>query len=209
MISAIAKFFVQGGEFMWVILLVLAAGIAVTIERAWFYFRVCRADGNLLVAGIARDLAGNDAAAAEKNCQGHSPLHVLLRTALRRYTAGLALKDIRQGVDETAILELPRYSERLSYLALLANIATLLGLMGTIFGLISSFSSLSVAEASQKATLLAQGISVAMNTTAFGLIVAIPCMVASTYFTNKQVALLAELDSAVLKTLNLMEKIRA
>lgn len=205
MIEAVAKFFVQGGAFMWVILLVLGAAAAVVLERLLFYYRSCLADSAALAAGVAGAIERNDLDGAEALAQGKSPLHGLLRALVKRYRAGLSYKEIRQGVDEAAVRELPRFTERLNYLSLFANTATLLGLLGTIFGLITSFSSLSVAEASQKAALLAQGISVAMNTTAFGLIVAVPCMAAHTVLSNKQAALVNELDESLLRLLNFVE----
>ena len=97
-------------------------------------------------------------------------------------------------------------SQRLNYLSLFANIATLLGLLGTIAGLQVSFSSLVAVEAAKKATMLAQGISQAMNTTAFGLIVAVPCMILYTILFNKQQALTKDLDEAVVRLLNYMKK---
>jgi biopolymer transport protein ExbB/TolQ len=113
---------------------------------------------------------------------------------------------VQEGVEEAAIRELPKLSERLNYLALFANIATLLGLLGTIAGLQVSFSSLASVEAAKKATMLAKGISQAMNTTAFGLIVAVPCMIFYTMLNNKQQRLTKELDETVVKTVNLIKK---
>ncbi len=208
MIGAMAKFFVQGGNFMWVILIVFAAALAVVLERLFFYVVVCRDNARRIAAELARSLEKNDLDGARKACAGKSPVHILLSAVLKLYEAGLNHKEIRQGVEEAAIQEMPRYAERLNYLSLFANIATLLGLMGTIFGLIMSFGSISTAEAAQKATLLATGISVAMNTTAFGLIVAVPCMIAHTMLGNKQAALSTDLDEALVKVLHFMEKKR-
>jgi biopolymer transport protein ExbB/TolQ len=205
----IARFFVQGGSFMWVILAVLAAGVAVMVERGWFYFHTCKLKGSQLLAELASSINSNDTKAAKAAIEGKSPLQAILVSIVNRYEAGLSFMDIKKGAEETAIREIPRYSAHLNYLSLFANIATLLGLMGTIFGLITSFSSLAAAEAAQKAQLLAIGISVAMNTTAFGLIAAVPCMVAHTYLSNKQAALLIDLDETVVKALNFIESKRA
>lgn len=205
----IARFFVQGGSFMWVILAVLAAGVAVMAERGWFYFRTCKLNGSQLLAELASSINSNDTKAAKAAIEGKSPLQAILVSIVNRYEAGLSFVDIKKGAEETAIREIPRYSAHLNYLSLFANIATLLGLMGTIFGLITSFSSLAAAEAAQKAQLLAIGISVAMNTTAFGLIAAVPCMIAHTYLSNKQAALLVDLDETVVKALNFIENKKA
>ena len=131
---------------------------------------------------------------------------MLLKTALERFDAGMDIEEIREGLEEEAIKQVPRLSQRLNYLTLFANIATLLGLLGTITGLQLSFSSLANVEAAKKAAMLASGISQAMLTTAFGLIVAIPCMVIYTFLYNKQSQLVKDLDEATVKFLNYLKK---
>ncbi|MBD3345613.1 MAG: hypothetical protein GF401_11175 [Chitinivibrionales bacterium] len=207
MIETLAKHFNAGGPFMWIILVVLAVALAVLIERLIFYFIICHGNGARLVAEIARALNNNKTEEAKKAvCCKKGPLSILLRTAVERFESGMTIDDIREGVEETAIKEMPKMSQRLNYLALFANIATLLGLLGTITGLQLSFSSLASVEASKKAALLAQGISQAMNTTAFGLTVAVPCMVFYTMLNNKQQQLTKDLDESVVKVLNYMKK---
>jgi biopolymer transport protein ExbB/TolQ len=136
-------------------------------------------------------------------------MNVLLQTAVARYAADVSYDDIQEGVEETTIKELPRMTQRLSYLALFANIGTLLGLLGTIGGLQTLFSSLAAVEAERKAAMLAAGIAQAMNTTAFGLLVAIPSMVAYTVLFNKQQRITKDLDEAVTKLLNYLRKKKA
>jgi biopolymer transport protein ExbB/TolQ len=209
MIHTIATFFNSGGPFMWVILIVLAISTAVVIERAAFYFIVCRMSGPVLVSKIAAALRSGSRDEAKKAVgKGGAPLVVLLRTAVDRFCAGMDLHDIEEGIEESAIIEMPRMIERLNYLSLFANIATLLGLLGTISGLQASFSSLASVEASKKAAMLAAGIAEAMNCTAFGLIVAVPCMVAYTWLYNKQTQLTKTIDDSVVKTLNFMKKLK-
>ncbi len=95
-----------------------------------------------------------------------------------------------------------KIQKRTSYLATIANVATLLGLLGTIAGLIESFAAVGHADPQQKATLLANGISTAMNATMLGLAVAVPCMVVFSFFINKANRLVAELESAGLLVLD-------
>ena len=207
MLDFIAAKFNEGGPFMWVILIVLAAACAIILERIIFYFIICRTNGIELVANVAQALNNDKVDDAKKIVyRKKNPLNVLFQTAVERYSAGMNIDDIQEGVDETAIKEIPKMSQRLNYLSLFANIATLLGLLGTIAGLQVSFSSLAAVEAAKKATMLAKGISQAMNTTAFGLIVAVPCMVLYTILSNKQKALTKELDEAVIRLLNYMKK---
>jgi biopolymer transport protein ExbB/TolQ len=209
MLAQIAKFFVEGGAFMWVILIVLAVAAAVTIERLIFYYYTCRNDAQGLVAAIARALNAGDTAGARMASAGSAPLDRIALAAVEGCEKGFTFPDIKKIMEQRAIKELPRFAQRLNYISLFANIATLLGLMGTIFGLIISFGSISSVEASQKSAMLAKGISQAMNTTAFGLIVAVPCMVVYTIFQNRQAALAADLDEAIVKLLHYLEKKQA
>ncbi len=210
MVALLATKFNEGGPFMWAILVVLAAAVAIVLERLVFYFFICDINGVKLVASVAKALNNDTIEEAKKAafCK-KAPINTLISTAVERYGAGMSFEDIQEGVDETAIKEVPKMSQRLNYLSLFANIATLLGLLGTIAGLQVSFSSLVAVEAAKKASMLAQGISQAMNTTAFGLIVAVPCMIFFTILSNKQQALTKDLDEAVVRLLNYMKKKRA
>jgi biopolymer transport protein ExbB len=208
MLQSLAAWFNGGGPFMWAILAVLAFAVAVVVERLIFYYHTCRGLGTGMVADIARHLNGNDMEKARQAAEGNAPVSVLLRTALERFGAGMNHSEIQEGIEEAAIKELPRLGERLNYLVLFANIATLTGLLGTIMGLQKAFSSLGVVEASQKAARLAQGISELMVCTAFGLMVAVPCMVAYTFLHNKQNRLVKDLDESVVKIMNYFRKKR-
>jgi biopolymer transport protein ExbB/TolQ len=207
MIELLAAKFNEGGPFMWVILVVLAVACAIVIERIIFYFILCNINGARLMADVAKALNSNKVDEAKKIAgRSSAPISRLFQIALERFGQGMSIDDIQESVDEAAIKELPRMSQRLNYLSLFANIATLLGLLGTIAGLQVSFTSLVAVEAAKKATMLAQGISQAMNTTAFGLIVAVPCMILYTMFYNKQQALTRDLDESVVRLLNYMKK---
>lgn len=208
MIPTIAKFFSQGGLFMYAILGLLAVAVAVVLERLAFYFIVCRGDSGRMASEVAAALEREDPDSADRAAAGKAPLPRLFQAVLKRYRAGLSYKDIKQGAEEAAVREVPRLSRRLNYLSLFANVATLTGLMGTLFGLQKSFSSLGGVEAAQKTALLATGISEAMNTTAFGLFTAVPCMIAYTLLSNRRDALLEDLDEHVLRLLNYIEKKR-
>jgi biopolymer transport protein ExbB len=209
-IQAAAKAFNDGGPFMWVILAVFAVACAVVVERLIFYYVICRPNGAELVADIAKAINNDDVEQAKRLVgRRHAPMDVLLQTAIGRYAADVSYDDIQEGVEETTIKELPRMTQRLSYLALFANIGTLLGLLGTIGGLQTLFSSLAAVEAEKKAAMLAAGIAQAMNTTAFGLLVAIPSMVAYTVLFNKQQRITKDLDEAVTKLLNYLRKKKA
>jgi biopolymer transport protein ExbB/TolQ len=208
MLQFAADFFNQGGPFMWVILCVFAVACAVTIERLIFYFVICGNNAPKLVADIARAINEKKLDEAKKVAgKKKAPLNVLITTALDRFQAGMTIDEIQEGIDEVAIRELPKMTQRLNYLSLFANIGTLLGLLGTISGLQIMFSSLAAVEAEKKAAMLASGIAQAMNATAFGLLVAIPCMVLYTTFFNKQAQITRDLDEAVVRLMNYLKKV--
>jgi biopolymer transport protein ExbB/TolQ len=209
MISSLSAWFANGGNYMWVILAVLTIAIAVVIERLIFYYIICAANGRKMVTGIARALNDKKVDDAKKLVKSGAPLPSLLRVAIDRYNAGMTIDEIQEGVEEESIQQVPRLPQRLNYLALFANISTLVGLLGTISGLQLSFSSLVSVEASKKAAMLAKGISEFMTCTAFGLIVAIFCMAFYTLLSNKQNQLVKDLDESVVKCINYLKKMRS
>ena len=207
MIKEVVSFFNAGGDFMWVILAVFAVAIAVVIERCIFYYGVCRVKGGDIVVKIREKIDAGDVDAAKSIAgRGNAPVNVLLYSAVDAFAQKKPFDEIQESVDETAISQMPRLTARLNYLSLFANIGTLLGLLGTIAGLQVLFSSLAAVEAEKKAAMLAAGIAQAMNATAFGLIVAVPCMVLYTTFFNTQQRIAKELDEAMVRLLNYLKK---
>lgn len=207
MIEKLAGSFNAGGSFMWVILVILAIAAAIIIERLIFYYIICRGNSSKHLNNIIKSLENENFDEARTiTSRIKSPLNILLLSAIERFSIGNNIKEIEDGLQETAINEMPKMIQRLNYLSLFANIATLTGLIGTISGLQSSFSSLVAVEASKKATMLAAGIAEAMNTTAFGLIVAVPCMIMYTVLYNKQQHLTKDIDQSVLRLINYMKK---
>jgi biopolymer transport protein ExbB len=208
MLHILAEWYNGGGPFMWAILAVLALAVAIVIERMIFYYIVCRKRGTRLVAEAAKLMNSDAYDKALQSVEGSAPVTSLLHTAIERFKEGMKVGDIQEAVEEAAIQEVPRLSERLNYLVLFANIATLTGLLGTIMGLQKAFSSLGAIEASKKAAMLAAGISELMVCTAFGLMVAIPCMMAYTFLHNKQARLTKDLDESIVRIMNYFKKKR-
>lgn len=206
MIQSLADQFNAGGPFMWAILAAFAVACAVVLERMVYYYVVNRKSAGVVEAISAALRDNNPDRVKEIISTKRTPLFRLLGAGIERFLAGANIAKVQEGIEEAAIEELPKISLRLSYLALLANVATLLGLLGTIAGLQVSFSSLATVDAAQKASMLANGISQAMITTAFGLIVAIPCMVMYTALNNKKQDLVKEIDSSVVKLVNFMKE---
>ena len=109
-------------------------------------------------------------------------------------------------MEESMMEIIPQLEKRTPYIALGANVATLLGLLGTIVGLIQAFTAISNANPAEKADLLSASISVAMNTTAFGLLVAIPLLVAHSVVTAKAGQIVDSLEMASVKALSMISK---
>jgi biopolymer transport protein ExbB len=192
----IVNFFRSGGNVMYIILLVLVAGVAIMIERALYILVKNRIDTNAFVNRLLEFIQRDNIRSAIEFCSvSTAVLPRITRAGLEE--AGKSPAEIQNAFELAAMREIPKLEKRTQYLSTIANIATLLGLLGTIFGLISSFQAVATADASMKASLLSGGISQAMNTTAFGLIVAIPCMLAYSIIQEKTNSLIDEINQNV------------
>ncbi len=197
-------FFQSGGIFMYFILFILVLGCAIIIER-WLVIRSAQVNGAALWKQVSDHLVAGQVAEAARTCEaGKTPLHNVLHAGVDALGASKDREDIENAVEESMMAIMPRLESRLHYLPTLANVATLLGLLGTIMGLIKAFTSVAVADPSQKAALLSKGISLAMNTTAFGLIAAIPLMLLYSTLHARTNALIDTLDQFAFKLINLI-----
>lgn len=204
-LSDFAVFFREGGEFMWIISFVFAFAVAIVIERLIFMYVICKSANAKSALAAAKAIRANDEAALAVLKKNKDPLSIMLTSAAEKFKRGAAIDDIRTSVEEDAILQIPRIYVRLNYLVFVANAVTLLGLLGTIQGLQISFASLAALEAAERATALSRGISIAMNTTAMGLLAAVPCMFAYTFLSNKKQKLINATDDAMARFLNFLE----
>lgn len=196
------RFFQMGGFFMFPILIVLAAGLAIAFERWVHLNRARNADKKIwdelypmLAKGEfdkARELAGRDT----------SSMAQLLALGLARQGAVRRREDIEIAMEEGMMEIIPDLEKRTPYLALFSNIATLFGLLGTIMGLIQAFASVATASPAEKAALLAASISEAMNCTAFGLMSAIPLLLLHAHLTTTTGKIVNSLEMASVKVLN-------
>ncbi|HRK02277.1 MAG TPA: MotA/TolQ/ExbB proton channel family protein [Oligoflexia bacterium] len=203
-IGSIILNFQKGGFFMYPIAITFAVAIAMVFERMMRLYVQYNVDGTSFMFEVQKHVLANDLDGAIRVCNGAS------RTALARVIkAGLqrASRDetqIQNAIDAASLEVIPKLERRLNYLALIANIATLLGLLGTVVGLIHSFAALEAADAAQRQAILAKGISEAMNCTAFGLLVAITTMVMHSILAAKATSLLEEIDEFGVKLLDLL-----
>jgi biopolymer transport protein ExbB/TolQ len=202
MFSTIIRFMQEGGAFMYPIALVLLLGIAIAIER-WMYLTRMRFSNASLWKQLEPLLAaGNFRQAAQLSSQSKSSIAQILNYGLARIQNARRRDDIVKAMDESLLGIVPQLERRTHYLASFANVATLLGLLGTIIGLIQAFQAVGAANPAEKADLLSASISVAMNTTAFGLIVAIPLLMMHSVIQSKTTQLIDNLELAQVKFLN-------
>ena len=202
--NAIVNFFQEGGMFMYPILVVFALGIAIAIER-YIYLTLSKNTNQRAwkqIIPLVKD--GRIDQANTIINKSRAALCKILSYGMDRIRQARRRDDIETALEEGLMEFIPRLEKRTHYLAILANIATLLGLLGTIMGLIDAFKTVSGVDPSQKAELLSSAISVAMNTTAFGLIVAIPLLLLHTVLQTKTTEIVDSLEMATVKFINLM-----
>lgn len=192
---------------MWAILVFLAAGVAIAVERFIFLFTIADMKPEKFMGRIAELIRKGSIEGAIASCADKSaPLARIIEAALRNYRN--TERDIQNAVDEMALAELPRLNARTGYLATLANVSTMVGLLGTIFGLIAAFEAVGAADPAEKSVMLANGISMAMNTTAFGLISAIPLLLAHSFLTAKTDSLVDDIDRYSVMVINMLAQAR-
>jgi biopolymer transport protein ExbB len=198
------KFFVAGGAFMYPILIVFAIGFAIAIER-YVTLTLIRRRNEGMWSKLQPALASGDfEKAREMTSKDDSTVSRLLGMGLARQGAVRRREDIEIAMEESMMEIIPQLEKRTAYVALGASIATLLGLLGTIIGLIQAFTAVANANPAEKADLLSASISVAMNTTAFGLIAAIPLLVTHSVLTAKTGQIVDSLEMASVKALNVI-----
>lgn len=204
MLAELVRYFDQGGNFMYVIALVSIVAMAIIIERIIFIVFRYNVNGMAFMAQIKKFILSNNIDRAIKlaNSHANAALPYVIKAGLLK--ANKSTVEIQNAVDEASLEVLPKLQKRTAYLSMIANVATLLGLLGTIYGLITAFSSLQFDDASSRTGALAYGISIAMYTTAFGLIVAIPCMAAFSFLQSKTLKIIDEIDQFSVKLVNLL-----
>jgi biopolymer transport protein ExbB len=201
---SVVKFFVTGGAFMYPILVVFAVGAAIAVERFVTLTLIRRKNENMWTKLQPALSSGDFEKAREMTAKDDSTVSRLLGMGLARQGAVRRREDIEIAMEESMMEIIPQLEKRTAYVALGANIATLLGLLGTIIGLIQAFTAVANANPAEKADLLSASISVAMNTTAFGLVVAIPLLVTHSVLTAKTGEIVDSLEMASVKALNVI-----
>ena len=203
--SSIQTAFVSGGIWMWVILVMQVVAIGIVIERSLALYKNRKLGELAFSDHLEGEIKKGNLQKAFDDMEADEANHPLAKAARAGLRAAMNLggKDEIQGkMDEVLLNETTQLEKRTAFLAMLANVGTLTGLLGTIVGMIKSFAAVAYANPTEKATLLADGIAIAMNTTAYGLIMAIPTLVMFAILTNRTTELSEDLNQGALKVYN-------
>jgi biopolymer transport protein ExbB/TolQ len=202
-ITSMAEMFKEGGWPMWPILGVLAFSLAVAVER-FIVLRAARSvnKDELLDRLNARVLKGDLMKAISIVGKSNTPLTKIVQAGLTSVVNGGSPEEVQTAMDAIALREIPKLEKRTGLLATAANVATLIGLLGTVLGLIGAFAAVASASPVEKGTLLGAAIAESMNCTAFGLIVAIPALGAFGYLSSTTQELVDDIHETAVSTLN-------
>jgi len=202
--DSIVRFFQEGGVFMYPIAITMAIGLAIAIERLLFLMKE-KSSNRRTFEEILPMLESRDMRSALNYAtEAETKLGNIFSAAIARIPGSQRREEIEYALEEGLMEAVPQLEKRTQYVATLANISTLLGLLGTIMGLIAAFTAVANAAPAEKATLLSQSISVAMNTTAFGLMAAIPLLMLHTFLQTKTNEIVDSIEMAGVKFLNII-----
>jgi len=208
LLSSFSSFFQSGGPFMYVILGVGVAVLAVGLERFFVISRASSINSGKLINDLTgRVSKGDVSGAADLSRKVNKPVGTVAYAIISRNDPDE--NKLLHAADGAAAIVLPPLSRRLPYLSMLANAATLLGLLGTIFGLTTAFSAVGAADPAQRSAFLAAGISQALNTTAFGLMIAVPTLLLHGFLASKVEAVADSIDEASVRLIQTISRKRA
>lgn len=205
--AGLIQFYKSGGWAMHFISLTALLALAIVIERIIFLFGKASTDPEKMFRIVSKKIRSGDFNGAIRYCDSvNKPLTKIIGAGLKNYKEDL--REMQNAVDEVGLAEIPRLNKKINYLPVLAQVATLLGLLGTIAGLLKSFGSLLTASASTRTMELIQGISVALNTTFFGLAVAIPLMLIHAFVQSKSDSIVDDIDEYAVKIMNIVQSVK-
>jgi len=209
LITMFATFFKAGGPFMYPIFGLAVVILAITAERWWVIMVKARISSKRLTDRVVPLIRGGRKDEAARYCRdSDTPLAQVAAAILERPTRGTSPLEVEAELfataDAAASVALPPLSKRILYLAMLANASTLLGLLGTVSGLIFSFSAVGQADPAQRSAFLASGIAEALNCTAFGLIVAVPTLFIHSFFSSQVTSMNDDVEATSVKLIHAM-----
>jgi biopolymer transport protein ExbB/TolQ len=202
--SHIVSFFQDGGPFLYVMAAIFVAGLAIAVERFLVLTRASVSNRTLWERITPALKSGNFNEVMNIASKSDADLGTVLTYGVARTRVTHRRDDIEKAMEESLLEIIPRLEKRTHYLSSMANLGLLIGLLGTVAGLIAAFGAIATANPAEKASLLAASISVAMNNTAAGLGVAISLLAAHMFLDTRTTALIDSLEVAALKFLNAM-----
>ncbi len=202
--GSLSKHFNAGGEMMWPIAVALIFTVVIIVDRVIALYVQNWTSKEAFLRDLREHIYRGDLDRAISFCasQKKTPLVSVIKAGLINVPKGEA--DVQAAMDEATLRESPKIDKRTGYLAMLGNVATLLGLLGTIVGLIRAFAAVSNANPADKASLLSNSISEAMNCTAFGLLTAIPALVAYSVLQGRSQLMVDDINESSVAVLNLI-----
>lgn len=207
MLTAISTAFHKGGWGMWPILFTSVIIIAIIVERAVYLFRAS-VDKDKLLALLKSQVMSGNVQGAIKVCSGNpTPMTRIVQAGLMKFNK--SDDEVQAAMDEAALRELPKISARTPYLAMLSNLAVMAGLLGTISGMIKSFGSVGGNEGGNQATVLAEGISEALNCTAFGILTSLIGLIGFSLLSGKTTNVIDDINEVTVQVVNLVTTHRA
>ena len=204
-LAKVSEAFNHGGFWMWPILAFQLISFAIIVDRSLALFKKRKPNQSDFVNQFEDDIKRGEIEKVVTKAQASSQQNALAPVIVAGAQAALNFggkEEIQGKMDEVLLHENSKLDLRVGYLAMLGNVATLTGLLGTISGMIKSFAAVAIATSGEKATILSAGISEAMNCTAFGLIVAIPALIAYAVLQNRANAISEDLNQSALKVFN-------
>lgn len=203
--GSLLEIYREGGVWMHLISIVGVMSITVFVERFIALYMKFNIDKDKFIANVQRSIIAGDLNSAVNHCNDRStPLNNIVKAGLIAVMNQGDETEIQTAMDVASLREVPKIEKRTPFLALFGNVATLVGLFSTIVGLIISFKAVANVDPSQKAVLLARGISEAMNGTAYGLVVAIPSLLLGAMLTARTQSMLDDVHEVSVSTLNLI-----
>jgi biopolymer transport protein ExbB len=201
----VAGFHITGSFMMWGILIIALITVGFCVERIWYLYVKCGTNRGTFMSGISRYIKAGDFEKAIKYASSVStPLAKTILAVLSN--RGKGRKAASKAVDEVFLSEAPKITQRIALLSMFANLATLVGLSATVYGVMVDFDAIANVPVAQRAQALAAGISIALSGTLFGLMVAIPALFVSGFLAAKADALIEEMDEKSTKLMNIIEE---
>ncbi len=205
-LNSVVRFLQEGGVFIYPIAFILVLGIVIAVERWWFLRSVYGVNQRAMTQVQSAVSQADTSRILQLAASSSAPLLAMLASGVNRLRSSSRREDMEYAMEEVVLEYSLRLQKRTPFLATLANVATLLGLLGTIMGLIAAFSAVANADPSEKASLLSSSISVAMNTTAFGLITAIPLVFVHALLQGKTASIIDTMEMVGIKLMNSIAK---